>query len=155
MPAPVSFALGPVELIGVRLDAAGPDAGVIAAIGEQVTAHAVQVVDLVLVAVSPDGTVSWQEADGAEFELAGLRGRAPGLIGEDDIRQFARRLPAGGFALLVLLELVWLHTMAADLADAGGTVVVDERIPAPIVNAVLDAAVERSVAVAVDGRFGT
>lgn len=134
--------LGAVELVFITLDSERPEAGVIDALSAQVFAGTVRLLDLVIVTVDERGEVHWDEAEGAEYELSGLRRRVPGLIGGDDIRQLASRTPPGGHALVALLELSWLRRLSAEIADAGGTVTAVELIPAAVANAVLDLAAD-------------
>lgn len=140
MAAITPYTVGPVDLVVVILDSDQPGAGVVDALSGQVFAGTVRLLDMVTVAVSAAGRVDWAEADGLEYELAGLRRRTPGLIGGEDIQHLARRVPRGGHALIALLELSWLRRLSGDIADAGGVVAQVERIPAAVANAVLDAA---------------
>ena len=54
-------------------------------------------------------------------------------------------MPAGGSAAVVALELVYARKLASALAASGGVVLSAERIPAPVVNALVDA-IEEEVA---------
>lgn len=50
----------------------------------------------------------------------------------------AELVPPGTSAVLVALELTYARELAQNLAAGGGFVLKSERIPAPVVNAVLD-----------------
>ncbi|GAA3141181.1 hypothetical protein GCM10020255_017810 [Rhodococcus baikonurensis] len=56
----------------------------------------------------------------------------------DDITELAAAIPAGASALLVALELVYQRELAARTAESGAVLLGYERIPAPVVNALMD-----------------
>ena len=60
----------------------------------------------------------------------------------DHVQELGGRLPVGASALLLVVELVWARHLASRLLAAGGAVVDSVRIPAPVVNAVVEAARE-------------
>lgn len=136
------FTLGPVELDVVQLETPGLPQAVLQALYEQVDRGTVRLVDLVVVSRSDAGELTFEELDPDEAELAGLELLASGLIGEDDVDELSAVVPPGGAAAIVAFELVWARALAEELARHGGVVVATERIPAPVVNAILDAVVD-------------
>ncbi len=136
------FTLGPVELDLVALDGDLPSAGILRALAAQVDAGAVRVADLVVVSRDIGGEVSVAEVDLDEYGLAGVELLAPGLAGEEDIADLAAHIAPGHAAAVVVLKLVWARELAAQLAASGSTVMATERIPAPVVNALLDIAAD-------------
>ena len=138
----VEFRYGPVELYLVGFEGDRPDPGVIRALADLVASGLVRLLDFVVVSKSEDGAVEIVEIedeialDGLDdLELAEL-----GIAGEEDILELAELVPNGGTALVVALELAFARTLAEQLAAAGAVVLSAERIPAPVVNAVIYAA---------------
>lgn len=136
------FALGPVEFDVILLDEDRVPPGVLRAFVHQLDIGGVRLIDIALLTRNADGLVSISEVNGAEYALAGLEPLVPGLIGEDDLEGFAGHVPPGRSAVAVALELVWQRELAEELAQSRAAVLVTERIPAPVVNAVLEVALD-------------
>lgn len=73
-----------------------------------------------------------------KLDLDGFEPIAAGLAGEEDVEALAAAIAPGQSAALVVLELAFARTLAQKLAAAGGQVLRSERVPAPVVNAVMD-----------------
>jgi len=134
------FRYGPVELHLVGFEGERPDPGTLSALADLLETGLIRLLDFVLIARSEDGDLEVVEIEGdlAEFGLADITLLAAGLAGADDIDEVAEHIPAGSSAVLIAYELAFARTLAERLAAAGGVVLRSERIPAPIVNAVLD-----------------
>lgn len=142
------FQYGPVELHLVGFEGDRPDPGVIAAIVELIEADIVRLLDFVIVSKAEDGTVTAIEIEDetdrygfGSFELAEI-----GIAGEEDIEELAELIPPGASAAIVAYELVWAKRLAESFAASGGVMLRSERIPAPIVNALVEAAQEEESA---------
>jgi hypothetical protein len=133
------FRYGPVELYLVGFEGESPDAGVLSALADLVEGGTLRVLDLVLVSKTEDGDVTIAEFE--DEELA-LELHEVGIAAEEDIFELAELVPPGASAILVALELLYARTLAERVAAAGAIVLSAERIPAPIVNAVMDLATE-------------
>ncbi|WP_439591056.1 DUF6325 family protein [Microbacterium sp.] len=136
------FRYGPVELYLVGFEGDRPDPGVLGALADLVEGRLFRLLDLVIVSKSDDGDIDIVEIEDGDIveglgdiELAEL-----GIAGEEDIIELAELVPPGGSAIIVALELLFARTLAEKIAASGAVVLSAERIPAPIVNAVLDAA---------------
>jgi uncharacterized membrane protein len=136
------FAFGPVELYLVGFEGERPSPGVMGALLDLVGSGIVRLLDFVIVAKSEDGeiTVTEIEAQAEAYGLVDVEILAAGIAGNEDIDEFAEHIPPGGSAALVVLELVYARRLAEQVARSGGVVLRTERIPAPVVNAVLEAA---------------
>lgn len=136
------FKFGPVELYLVGFEGERPSPGVMGALLDLVGAGVVRLIDFVIVAKSEDGeiTVIEIEAEAEAYGLVDIEIAAVGITGDEDIEELAELIPPGTSAALVALELVYARTLAEQVAKSGGVVLRSERIPAPIVNAVLEAA---------------
>ena len=133
------FRYGPVELFLLGLEGERPDPEFIASLVELVEGGIVRVLDFVLVSKSVDGDVSIVEIEEDSEDFGALDLVLSGITGDEDIEALGELVPAGGSAAVVALELVYARRLAESLAASGGVVLSSERIPAPIVNALVDA----------------
>ncbi|UUT35906.1 DUF6325 family protein [Microbacterium elymi] len=134
------FRYGPVEFYLVGFEGERPDRATLDALVALLEKGAVRLLDFVLISRSESGETSIVEVedDPDTLELGGYAPDASGLAGDADIAEFAELVPLGGSAALVVLELAFQRELASHLAAAGGVVLATERVPAPVVNAVLD-----------------
>lgn len=133
------FRYGPVELYLVGFEGEAPDPGVISALSDLVEAGTVRVLDFLIVSKSDEGDVTIAEIEDEEFALDL---HEVGIAGDEDIEELAELVPAGGSAALVALELVYARALAEKVAASGAVLLSAERIPAPVVNAIIDLAEE-------------
>lgn len=135
-----SFAYGPVELYLVGLEGERPAPGVVEALGEVLEAGLVRLLDLVLISRDEDGdlTIIEIEDEADEYGFAGVELAAIGIVGDEDIDELAELVEPGTAAVLVALELAWARRLSERLAASGGELLSVERIPAPVVNALID-----------------
>ncbi|WP_350348496.1 DUF6325 family protein [Agromyces sp. G08B096] len=133
------FEYGPVELFLVGFEGDRLDPGTVEALADLVEAGDIRLIDLVIVSREPDGRVQLVEVDdlGDEIDVTALSLDASGLVGEEDVAELAGAIPPGTSAALLAIELVWAKQLASRFNRAGGVVLHSERIPAPVVNAVL------------------
>ena len=131
------FRYGPVELFLLGLEGERPDPSVLAELADLAAGGVLRVLDFVVVSKSEDGDVTITEIeDDSDWGIGDLV--LSGLTGEEDILEFAELVPAGGSAAIVALELLYARRLAASLAATGGIVLSAQRIPAPVVNALVD-----------------
>lgn len=133
------FRYGPVELYLVGFEGEAPDPGVITALSDLVDSGTVRVLDFLIVSKTDEGDITIAEVEDEDFALDL---HEVGIAGDEDIEELADLVPAGGSAALVALELVYARTLAERVAASGAVVLSAERIPAPIVNALIDLASE-------------
>lgn len=131
------FRYGPVELYLVGFEGERPADSVIEALGELLDGGLMRLLDFVLISKSDDGDVTVVEIEDEDFPLDL---HEVGIAGEEDIAELSELIPPGGSAALVALELLYARRLAGSVAASGGVVLSAERIPAPIVNAVMDLA---------------
>lgn len=135
----MSFAYGPVELFLVGFEDQ-VDRGALQALADLTKTGVVRLLDLLAVEKDTDGNVTTTEiadhADEFGFEVPG--DDAIGLTGEDDVAELAASLDPGTSAVIVALEQTYARDLADKLAAGGGVVLRHERIPAPVVNALID-----------------
>lgn len=134
------FTYGPVEFYLVGLEGGRPSPDVIGALAELIEGGVVRLLDFVIVAKSADGEITVTEIDDEtdEYGFGSIEFAEIGLAGDEDIEQFAELIEPGAAAALVVLELAWAQRLAEKVAASGAEVLAVERIPAPVVNALVD-----------------
>ena len=88
---------------------------------------------------SESGEVSIVEIEEDSADYGALDLVLSGITGDEDIEALGEVVPPGGSAAVVAIELLYARKLAESLAATGGVVLSAERIPAPIVNALVDA----------------
>lgn len=133
------FEYGPVDLYLVGFEGERPDQGTLDAITDLVEDGAVRLLDFLVVSKSAEGDVTFVEIEDLGDEIVIDEGAlgASGIVGDEDVAEFADLIPAGTSAALVALELVWMKKLASRFVESGATLLQAERIPAPVVNAVI------------------
>lgn len=136
------FRYGPVELYLVGFEGDRPSAATIAALGELLEGGLVRLLDLVIVSKSEGGDVEIIEIEdrAEEYGLGDIELAEIGITGDEDIAELVELVDPGTSAAIVALELVYARRLAQKLAESGGVVLSAERIPAPVVNAVMELA---------------
>ncbi len=129
---------GPVELVLAAFEGDRPKAGVLDAILDLAEAGTVRLLDLVYVTRAETGEIEWIELDEAGIEIGEIDLAASGIASHEDLEELSGRLPLGTSALLLVVELTWAKHLASKLFEADGFVVDSVRIPAPVVNAVVE-----------------
>lgn len=135
------FTFGPVEFYLVRLREGRPSPTVVAALVDLIDSGVVRLLDLLIIERSPDGivTVTDVEEEPEHFGFGDVEFAAIGLAGDEDVEELADLVEPGTTAGLVVFELAWARRLAEKVAAAGDEVLSVERIPAPVVNALIDA----------------
>lgn len=135
----IDFRYGPVEFYLVGFEGDGPDPATFQALRDLIDGGTVRLLDFVVLSKSADGEVELRDlADDQAEALGDAQPLADGLAGEEDILMLAEHVPPGTSAAVVVLELTFARTLAAKLQAAGGEVLRTERVPAPVVNAMMD-----------------
>jgi hypothetical protein len=121
------------------------DPSLAVALREQVERETIKIIDLLFLRKDRDGTVRSMELDEvmADQDYSGFGGVAQsidGLIAGSDVLEIAQDLAPGTSALIVLFEHVWLRDLKAGIEASGGRVLLAERIPGEVVDAVEEAA---------------
>lgn len=134
------FRYGPVELYLLGFEGERPAPAFLQALVDQLESGIVRLLDFVIVSKSPEGELTVVEIEDRleEFGFGDIELGALGIAGTDDIEELAPLIAPGTSAALVTLELAFARDLASKLAAGGGVVLNTERIPAPVVNAVLD-----------------
>ncbi|HET6212774.1 MAG TPA: DUF6325 family protein [Micromonosporaceae bacterium] len=136
---------GAVEFVAVEFPGTSLGTGFPPALRAQVERGVIRIVDLLIVVKDPDGSVRSMELseldDDAEYRAFDEVVHAiDGLISPEDVADVAAALRPGTTALLVLFEHSWMRELRDAVAQRGGRIVFSERIPAEVVDAVVEAA---------------
>jgi uncharacterized membrane protein len=136
------FTYGPVEILLISFEGDSPGPALGDALRDLIEEKTITLLDLIFVERNGDGAVRVIEVDDLpeKAQLPDLELGELGLAGLDDIEELAEKLPPGTSAAILVVELAWARHFASALASSGGAVLHHERIPAPVVNAVLEAA---------------
>jgi hypothetical protein len=134
------FRFGPAEFYLVGFEGERPDPATFRALTDLIDSGIVRLLDFVLLSKSAAGEVEIVEleSDDDSLGLDDFEPIAAGLAGEEDVEALASALAPGQSAAVVVLELAFARTLAQNLAAAGGQVLRSERVPAPVVNAMMD-----------------
>ena len=125
--------LGPVELVVIGFPGNNFHGEIAPAIAELVETNTVRIIDCIFVIKDENGTVGSIEL--AELDDADLAQIDPvvddvsGWLSEDDLRSIGDMLELNSSALLILYENVWASRLATAVRNAGGKLVLSERIP--------------------------
>lgn len=138
------FEYGPAEFIVAQFDGDRPSTGVVDAIARLVGTGTVRLLDLLFVSRGLDGEIDIAEFEdvGDDYGFAGITLEASGITGSEDVDDIAELLDPGTSGAILVLEHTWATELAGAFFEAGGSVLHAERIPAPVVNAVLAEASE-------------
>lgn len=136
------FTYGPVEILLISFAGDRPGPAVGDALRELIDEKTITLLDLIFVSRTVDGDLRIVEVEDLpdKAQLPDLDLGELGLAGLDDVEELAAELPAGTSAAILVVELAWARNFASVLAASGGAVLHQERIPAAVVNAVLEAA---------------
>jgi hypothetical protein len=109
-------------------------------LAEVLDAGLVRLLDLVLMSRDDDGnlTVVEIEEETDDYGFGGVELAAVGIVGDEDIAELSELVEPGTSAVLVALELAWARRLSEKLAASGGQLLSVERIPAPVVNALIE-----------------
>lgn len=138
----VDFKYGPVEILLISFDGDRPGPALADALRELIREKTVTLLDLLFVSRSIEGDLRIVEAEDLpdRSQLPDLNLGELGLAGMDDVEELAAELLPGTSAAVLVVELAWARNFASVLAASGGAVLYQERIPAAVVNEVLEAA---------------
>lgn len=138
------FEYGPAEFIVAQFEGDRPSPGVVQAIIDLIGSGSVRILDLLFVSRSLEGEIDIVEFEdvGDEYGLTEITLEASGIAGAEDVDDIADLILPGTSGAILVLEHLWAKDLASKFFAAGGSVVHAERIPAPVVNAVLAEAFE-------------
>ena len=134
--------LGPVDVYIIGFPGNNFRGEIVPAILEQVEKGVIRVVDLLFVVKDLEGNVAVLQIEdlgpeGAAFAEVDVV--SSGALNEEDADEVAEDIPAGSSALLIAYENTWMQDLVLAVARADAVVIDQIRIPADVVNLVVEA----------------
>lgn len=141
---------GPVDLLFIGFEGERPGPAITEALAELIEDETISLLDLIFASRNDAGELSILEIDELPegHDLSDVDLVEPGLAAMQDVEELAANIPAGSSAALLAVELTWARNFSSALAESGGRVLYEERIGAPLVNAILEGASFDSTSVA-------
>jgi Family of unknown function (DUF6325) len=144
------MAIGPVELLVLKYRGDRFTGIPAASVRKLVDAGFIRIIDALFARKTGPDDVKVMELfdlDAREKgELQPLVTDVMRLITHDDVATLTSRMEPGTTAAVLLFENLWAGRFAADVADAGGEIVLAERIPRAVIDQLVAAPKEELVA---------
>ena len=137
-----STTFGPVEFVAIAFpEERVPDAVKIA-IADLLGSDVVRLLDLTVVRKGLGGEIDVVEVEdlGDELDITETQLGSSGLAGQEDIDDVAANLEPGTSALVLIVEHTWAREFVGAVRGAGAAVIAQERIPAEVVNEIVELA---------------
>jgi hypothetical protein len=135
--------MGPVEYLVVEFPGNRFKGEIVPALAELTEQGTIRVIDLLFVRKDADGSIATFELNDLPAEEAEpyehLDGEIDGLLNADDASLLAAGLQPNSSAALLVFENVWATRLRDAIVGAGGRLVENARIPAPVIEAALAA----------------
>ena len=136
--------MGPVEYFVVEFPGNQFKGEIVPALKELVKNQTIHIIDLVFIRKELDSSYDVLELSALPAEEAAafddLDGDIEGLFSEEDIRWAAGKLQPNSSAAVLVFEHAWAERLIEAVKGAGGRLVLNDRVPADVVAAALDAA---------------
>ena len=141
--APNFEAIGPVDIALVEFREGSFDGRIVSALADLVDRGIVAILDLLIVGKGADGSVEVVELTEAEEEVADrfseLDGEVMWLLSAADVATAADTLEPNSRGVLIVWENLWARDLRAAVDNAGGRLVVHDRLDADEVAAAMEA----------------
>jgi uncharacterized membrane protein len=137
------MSLGPVEILVVKFPGNQFTGEIAPALRELVDAGLIRIIDLVFVSKDTDGSIgAFEIQDLGEDEQTSYNAvtdfDAP-LMTTDDVERLGATLEDNSSAAIMLFENVWATKFRDAVLNAGGELVLNERIPNTVIDEVVAA----------------
>lgn len=131
-------AYGPVSLVVISFPGNAFQGEIAPAIRDLVEAGTIRMLDIVFVAKDAEGNLRSLELGDLDDDVFGeidvMASDVASMLGESDIAQIGEMLDPDSSAALLLFENSWATRFATAMRDANGQVMMNELIPAAMVN---------------------
>jgi hypothetical protein len=131
------MSLGPIELLFVKFPGDRFTGEINSALTELAETGTIRIIDIMFVTKDGEGRVDIKEINDLDDDDYAVYdpvvSDVTGLLSEDDIQLLSGNLENGEAAGLMVFENVWATRFADAVRNAGGSVVLNERIPRAIV----------------------
>lgn len=134
------MSLGPVEMLLVKFPGNQFTGEIVPALQELVDNHTVRILDLLFIKKDADGSLTIIEVDEVDEDevydaFDPLVPEVNGFLSERDAITLAESLEANSSAALLLFENVWATRFRDAIVNANGQVLLNERIPRSVIEA--------------------
>lgn len=141
------MSLAPIELLVIGFPGNQFTGGIIPEIETLVEDGVITIVDALLILKEDDGTVDFVEVDQIDphADAAVLKRfleQGNGLLGDEDVEEFAAALEPGSSAAALIFEHTWFKPLRDELLNSGGVLLANMRVPGLVVDEVLAAVAE-------------
>lgn len=132
------MAFGPAELIVVKFPGNEFKGEILPALVDLVKDGTIRLIDFVAVRKNEDGSVDFMEAVEAYTDgpIDAIVDDEVDLLNHEDIASVAETLEPNSTAAMLLFEHKWAAKFTQAIRDAKGELILDERIPAAVVEEV-------------------
>ena len=134
--------VGPVEYMAVAFPGNKFKGDIAPALEELVKGGTIRIIDLAFVTKDPEGTVLAMELEDVDSETGKafqtLQAEIGQLIGEEDLENVAKALPANSSAAILVWEDLWAAKFVNAMAAAGAHLVDIRRVPYDAVQAAME-----------------
>ena len=139
------MSVGPVEVIVVAFPGSQFNGEIAPALTDAVTRGDIRILDLVFIVKVSEDEIEIAELEDLEEAVFGAEvlevvTGIDGLLSDTDLDEIAAGLDVGSSAVAIVFEHAWAARLSAAVRGSQGQVVLDERIPADVVEAALEAA---------------
>jgi hypothetical protein len=135
----MSEPIGPMELIVLGFDGNNFTGEITPALLDLVDRGIVRIVDLAIVIKKADGETMILEMQELSAEVAAamvrLNGSISGLMSEADLLELAEDIVPNSTVAVFLCEHLWATKFATAVRNAGGALLMSERIPGDVIDA--------------------
>ena len=121
---------GPIDIVMLKFPGNQFNGEIGPALRDLVVRDLIRVIDLLFVYKDVDGSVGSVELAGLDGQLGG------GLLDAEDVEDVAAALEPGNSIAVVAVENLWAIPFINAVTSAGGQLVDQARVPAPVVDAV-------------------
>jgi len=138
------MSLGPIELVVIGFPDTPTGGRIASEIQRLIDSEVITLVDGLFVSKEEDGTTNFVEiqqmdVDDSINRLSQFIDDSEGLLADEDVEQIAEELSPGASALMLVFENTWVKGVRDAVADAGGVLMAQIRVPGPIVDEVMAA----------------
>lgn len=135
---------GPVEILVFAFPGNQFSGLVLPELAKVVASETITIIDGLLVSSDESGVVSFLEIEeltssSGEVALAGVLERVEGLISDDDVAELTSNLEPNSSAAILVFEHTWVKPLRDAIADSGGVLLEDVRIPGAVADEVFAA----------------
>jgi len=135
------MSLGPIEMICLKFPETAIKDDIALALKGLVDRKTIRIVDILFVRKGSDGEILITEIDEMEDVDHSLIddsiSEISGLISEEDIQDITAQLDNGSFAALMVFENTWATAFHDAVLQANGQLLLSERIPHSVIEAVM------------------